>query len=41
MRAFVVACLAAVVIAIGAATVLSSMQTTADMSYKSATGVRL
>jgi hypothetical protein len=41
MRAFVVGCLAAIVIAIGAAVVLDSMQMTASTSYTSATGVRL
>jgi hypothetical protein len=41
MRTFVVACLAAIVLAVGAAVILDSMQRTALTSYSSATSVRL
>ena len=41
MRTFVVACLAAIVLAIGAAAVLNSMQLTASTSYTSPNSVRL
>lgn len=41
MKAFLVACAASVVIAIGAYGVLSGMQQTADSAYQSPTGVRL
>ena len=41
MRSFVVACAAALVIAIGAAAILSSLNPSAENSYASPTGVRL
>ena len=41
MRSFLVSCLAAVVLALGAALVLNTIQTPADDAFRSATGVRL
>ena len=41
MRTFVVACVAAIVVAVGAAAFLDSMQVPASVSYTSSSSVRL
>jgi hypothetical protein len=41
MRSFLVSCLAAVVLAVGAAAVLNSVQKPAERAFASPTGVRI
>jgi len=41
MKVFLISCAVAIIVAIGAVSVLDSYQRPAEMAYKSSTGVRL